>query len=72
MVIALLLAYAQAGVVSRVVSSAWLLYMLIVSAARALLVRRYWRMSSDTIQSDRWNRSGRPPHVPMVQPAEHG
>ena len=42
-VIASLLAYAQWDVVSPAVAWAWLLYMLLVSAARSLIVRRYWR-----------------------------
>ena len=53
-VIASLLAYAQWDVVSPAVAWAWLLYMLLVSAARFMLVRRYWRASpSDT--TTRWN-----------------
>jgi signal transduction histidine kinase/CheY-like chemotaxis protein len=53
-VIASILAYAQWVVVTPFVVSVWWLYMLLVSAARFLLVRRYWRASSDT-DYRRWN-----------------
>src|SRR5262245_16366882 len=53
-VIALLLAYAQWSLISHSVIAAWLLYMLLVCAARFLLVRRYQRAPAhDT--SDGWN-----------------
>ena len=35
--------------------SAWLLYVLLVSAARFLLVRRYWRASPSDADSRRWS-----------------
>jgi signal transduction histidine kinase/ActR/RegA family two-component response regulator len=54
-VIASLLAYAQWDVISPFVISVWLLYMLLVSAARFLLVRRYWRTSPSAADNDRWN-----------------
>jgi signal transduction histidine kinase len=54
-VIASLLAYAQWVVISRFVVSVWLLYMLLVSAARFLLVRRYWRASPSDTDNRRWN-----------------
>jgi signal transduction histidine kinase/ActR/RegA family two-component response regulator len=54
-VIASLLAFAQSDVVSRVVVAAWLLYMLSVSVARSLLVRRYWQASPTDTESGRWN-----------------
>ena len=41
--------------ISRVVVAAWLLYMLLVSAARFLLVRRYWRASPSEADSGHWN-----------------
>ena len=54
-VIASLLAYAQWDVVPRFTVSAWLLYVLLVSAARLVLVRRYWRASPSDIENGRWN-----------------
>jgi undecaprenyl pyrophosphate phosphatase UppP len=54
-VIASLLAYAQRDVVSRFIVSAWLLYVLLVAAARFVLVRRYWRVSPSEIENGRWN-----------------
>ena len=48
-VIASLLAYAQWDVVPRFTVSAWLLYVLLVSAARFVLVRGYWRASPSTL-----------------------
>ena len=54
-VIAALLAYAQWGVKPRSVVLAWLLYVLLVSAARYTLVRRYWRASPTDIDSRRWS-----------------
>ncbi len=55
--IALLLTYAQRAVVPRLVLSVWLLYMLLVSAARFLIVRRYRRASPDDNDMERWNRA---------------
>ena len=54
-VIAALLAYAQWDVKPRSVVLAWLLYVLLVSAARYMLVRRYWRASPTDIDSRRWS-----------------
>ena len=54
-VIAALLAYAQWGVKPRSVVLAWLFYVLLVSAARYMLVRRYWRASPTDIDSRRWS-----------------
>jgi signal transduction histidine kinase/ActR/RegA family two-component response regulator len=54
MVIAALLAYAQWNVKPRVVVLTWLMYVLLVSAARYVLVRRYWRASPTDIDSRRW------------------
>jgi hypothetical protein len=54
-VLASLLAYAQWDVVPHVVVSVWLLYVLLVSAARFMLVRRYWRASPSDTESGRWN-----------------
>jgi signal transduction histidine kinase/ActR/RegA family two-component response regulator len=55
LVIALLLAYAQRDVVPRSIVSAWLLYMLLVSAARFVLVHRYRRASTSVTEYGRWN-----------------
>ena len=54
-VIASLLAYAQWHVVPHFTVSAWLLYVLLVSAVRFELVRRYWRASPSNIENGRWN-----------------
>jgi signal transduction histidine kinase/ActR/RegA family two-component response regulator len=54
-VIASLLAYEQWFIVSRFVVSLWLLYMLLTSAARFLLARRYWRVSPSDTDIRRWN-----------------
>jgi signal transduction histidine kinase/ActR/RegA family two-component response regulator len=53
--IASLLAYAQWVVISRLAISIWLLYMLLMSAARFALVRRYWRASPSDTDTGRWN-----------------
>ena len=53
-VIASLLAYAQWGAISSFVVSAWLVYMLLVSAARFLLTQAYWRASPNDTESGRW------------------
>jgi signal transduction histidine kinase/AmiR/NasT family two-component response regulator len=55
MVIASLLAYAQWDVVPRFTVSAWLLYVLLVTAARFVLMRRYWRAAPSDIENGRWN-----------------
>jgi signal transduction histidine kinase/ActR/RegA family two-component response regulator len=54
-VISSLLAYAQWVVISHAVVSVWLLYMLLVSAARFLLVHRYWRASPSDTDNGGWN-----------------
>jgi signal transduction histidine kinase/ActR/RegA family two-component response regulator len=54
-VIASLLAYEQWFIVSPFVVSLWLLYMLLTSAARFMLVRRYWRVSPSDPAIGRWN-----------------
>jgi signal transduction histidine kinase/ActR/RegA family two-component response regulator len=53
-VVAPLLAYVQSDVIPHVVVSAWLLYMLLISAARFVLVRLYWRASPSATESSRW------------------
>jgi signal transduction histidine kinase/ActR/RegA family two-component response regulator len=52
--IASLLAYAQWDAGRRVVVSAWLTYVLLVSAARFVLARRYWRVSPSDTETGRW------------------
>ena len=54
-VIASLLAYAQWGTISPLVIAVWLIYMLLVSAARFALARGYWRRSPKDTHSGRWN-----------------
>ena len=56
-IIAALLAYAQRDVVPQAAVLPWLAYMLVVSIARAVLARRYWRASSTEMMSGRWNRA---------------
>jgi signal transduction histidine kinase/ActR/RegA family two-component response regulator len=54
-VIAPLLAYAEWVVVSRSAVSAWLLCMLLVTAGRLVVVRRYRRASPSDADMSRWN-----------------
>ena len=54
-VIAALLAFAQRNVKPRSVVVVWLLYVLLVSAGRYWLVRRYRRASPAGIDSRRWS-----------------
>ena len=54
LVIASLLAYAQWDAGRRFSVSAWLLYVLLVSAARFVLGRRYWRASPSDTENGRW------------------
>jgi signal transduction histidine kinase/ActR/RegA family two-component response regulator len=54
-VIAALLAYAQWNVKPHAVVLSWLLYVLLISAARYVLVRRYRRASPTDIDSRRWS-----------------
>ena len=54
-IIALLLAYAQWAVISHAVISIWLLYMLLVCAARFLLVRQYSRAASRETNDGPWS-----------------
>jgi signal transduction histidine kinase len=56
-VIAALLAYAQWNVRPPSVVSAWLLYVLLVCAARYSLLRRYRRASATDTDSRRWSRA---------------
>jgi signal transduction histidine kinase/ActR/RegA family two-component response regulator len=54
-VIAAVLAYAQREIRPHAVIVAWLLYVLMVSAARYTLLRRYRRESPGDIDSPRWS-----------------
>jgi signal transduction histidine kinase/ActR/RegA family two-component response regulator len=54
-VIASLLAYAQWSVIAPVIVAAWFLYMVLMSAARFVLVRRYWSASPDDTDHGRWS-----------------
>lgn len=54
-VIALLLACAQWNAVPRVIVSTWLLSVLLVAAARMMLVHWYWRASPGDLEIGRWN-----------------
>ena len=54
-VIASLLAYALWDVVSPAVAWAWLLYMLLASAARSFIVHRYWRAPAREDDDNRWH-----------------
>ena len=56
-VIASLLAYAHWDSIPRVVVVAWLLYMLLISAARSVLVRRYRQASRSDQEAGRWNQA---------------
>jgi signal transduction histidine kinase/CheY-like chemotaxis protein len=49
------LAYFQWGVVQHQVVLGWLLYMLLVSVARFILTRRYWRISPSGTEISRWS-----------------
>src|SRR6476660_5446911 len=51
-----LLAYAEWDAMSDVPLLAWMLYMLLVSAWRFVVVRRYWRASPAVSEHPRWNR----------------
>jgi signal transduction histidine kinase/ActR/RegA family two-component response regulator len=53
--IASLLGYAQWDVIAHPVIAIWLLYVLLVSAARFLLVRRYGRASASDTDAVWWN-----------------
>ncbi|HXW04217.1 MAG TPA: ATP-binding protein [Vicinamibacterales bacterium] len=54
-IIASLVAYAQWDVVPHSITTAWLLYVLLVAAARFALVRQYWRASPGDCEQGRWN-----------------
>jgi signal transduction histidine kinase/ActR/RegA family two-component response regulator len=54
-VIASVLAYALWDVGPHVIVSAWLIYMVLVSVARFVVVHRYGRTPVSDIDNDRWN-----------------
>jgi signal transduction histidine kinase/ActR/RegA family two-component response regulator len=56
-IIASLLAYAQWGVASRAVVSAWLTYVLLVCVFRLRVVQRYRRASPGDTDNHRWKRA---------------
>ena len=53
-VIASVLAYAHWDLSPHSLVSAWLIYMLLVSATRFIVVHRYWRASASDIETGRW------------------
>ena len=55
LVIASVVAYALWDLGPNVIVSAWFIFMLLVSAARFVVVRRYWRASASDVESGRWN-----------------
>jgi signal transduction histidine kinase/ActR/RegA family two-component response regulator len=54
---ALLLAYIQRDVIAGPIVGWWLLYMALVTLARAALVYRYWRSQDTERNAARWNRA---------------
>ena len=54
-VIASVVAYAHWDLAPHFIVSAWLIGMLLVSAARFVVVHRYWRASASDIENGRWN-----------------
>ena len=54
-VIASVVAYAHWRLGQRVAVSAWVVYMLLVSTARSLIVHRYWRAAARDTEHRRWN-----------------
>src|SRR5262245_47348487 len=53
-VIASVLAYAHWDITSHFIVLTWLIYMLLTSAARFVIVRQYWRASVTDVESGRW------------------
>jgi len=49
------LSYFQSQLVPHRIAVGWLVYMLLVSAARFILTRRYWRASPSCAQTTRWS-----------------
>jgi signal transduction histidine kinase/ActR/RegA family two-component response regulator len=54
-VIASVLAYAHWDLVPHLTISAWLIYMLLVSATRFVVTHWYWRASASDIENGRWS-----------------
>jgi signal transduction histidine kinase/ActR/RegA family two-component response regulator len=54
-VIASVLAFVHWNLDPHVIVSAWLIYMLLMSAARFVIAQRYWRASATDIENGRWN-----------------
>ena len=54
MLVAALLAYSQWNVVRPAVVVLWLLYVITISAARLILVRRYLRLSPSDSENGVW------------------
>ena len=55
LVIASVVAYAHWDLGPHFIVAAWLIYMLLVSAARFVVVHRYWRASASDIENGRWS-----------------
>jgi signal transduction histidine kinase/CheY-like chemotaxis protein len=53
-IIAVVLAYAQWGVISPLIVSAWLIYVFLTCLARIIIVRRYRRASPSDSEISRW------------------
>ena len=53
--IALALGYTQRDVTATPIVDAWLLFVLVVAAARFAITRLYWRASPSEVESRRWN-----------------
>jgi hypothetical protein len=54
LIVATLLAYSQYDVIPHFIVIAWLLYVVLISAGRFLLVRRYWRASPSGAENRVW------------------
>jgi signal transduction histidine kinase/ActR/RegA family two-component response regulator len=54
-VVAVLLAYAQLNVIPQAIVVPWLAFMLVVSIARFVLARQYWRTPAHDTTHRRWN-----------------
>src|SRR5262245_44193671 len=55
LLIALALAYTQRNVTATPVVDAWLVFVLVVAAARFAITRLYWRAAPGEVESRRWN-----------------
>ena len=54
LIVAAVLAYGQWDVIPHTVIVVWLAYVVLISAARAVLVRRYWRASPTGAENQAW------------------